>query len=97
MQSGGTWVKPENVLGELDNLEIELIFQCMIDSIVSALGDKAKYLLNHQSATISKDKLHLPGPDFIDRIFHESRRRSCLERPDGFQSTHPTFYRRALG
>ena len=74
MQSGGTWVKPENVLGELDNLEIELIFQCMIDSIVSALGDKADYLLNHQSATISKDKLHLPGPDFIDRIFLASDR-----------------------
>ena len=25
-------------------------------------------LLNHQCKTISKDKLHLPGPDFIDRI-----------------------------
>ena len=36
----------------------------MIDNIVSALGDKADYLLKHTSKTVSKDQLHLPGPDF---------------------------------
>jgi len=41
----------------------------MLDSITSALGDKAGYLLGHECKTISKDLLHLPGPDFIDRIF----------------------------
>jgi class I fructose-bisphosphate aldolase len=41
----------------------------MIDSIVSALGDKADFLLKHTSQTVSKDMLHLPGPDFVDRIF----------------------------
>ena len=46
----------------------------MIDTIVSALGDKADYLLKHTSTTISKDLLHLPGPDFVDRIFSSSDR-----------------------
>lgn len=46
----------------------------MIDSITSLLGDKSDYLLNHQSKTISADLLHLPGPDFIDRIFVSSDR-----------------------
>lgn len=41
----------------------------MIDSIVSMLGDKADDLLNHTCKTVSKDMLHLPGPDFVDRIF----------------------------
>jgi class I fructose-bisphosphate aldolase len=41
----------------------------MLDSIISHLGDKADGLLNYESKTISKDLLHLPGPDFVDRIF----------------------------
>jgi fructose-bisphosphate aldolase, class I len=41
----------------------------MIDKITELLGDKASYLLTHQSKTISKDLLHLPGGDFVDRIF----------------------------
>jgi class I fructose-bisphosphate aldolase len=41
----------------------------MIDAITSQLGDKADYLLQHTSKTISSDLLHLPGPDFVDRIF----------------------------
>lgn len=42
--------------------------------ITDLLGDKAEYLLTHQSKTISKDQLHLPGPDFIDRIWINSDR-----------------------
>ena len=42
--------------------------------ITELLGDKADYLLNHQSKTISKDQLHLPGPDFVDRIWINSDR-----------------------
>jgi fructose-bisphosphate aldolase, class I len=38
------------------------------------LGDKAEFLLKHQSKTISKDQLHLPGPDFLDRIWINSDR-----------------------
>ncbi len=39
-----------------------------IDKIKELLGDEADNLLNHKSETIPKDQLHLPGPDFIDRI-----------------------------
>src|SRR5437762_13273069 len=41
----------------------------MIGRIQEILGSDAEGLLAHQCKTISKDKLHLPGPDFIDRIF----------------------------
>src|SRR5438128_3600888 len=40
----------------------------MLGRIHEILGSDAQSLLNHQCKTISKDKLHLPGPDFIDRI-----------------------------
>jgi len=49
----------------------------MIDEIIKILGDDAKYLLDHKCDTISKDNLHLPGPDFVDRIFGIS------DRPNG--------------
>ena len=42
--------------------------------IQSLLGDEADALLSHESKTISKDQLHLPGPDFVDRIFAQSDR-----------------------
>jgi len=45
-----------------------------VKNLNELLGDKAEYLLNHQSKTISKDQLHLPGPDFIDRIWINSDR-----------------------
>jgi class I fructose-bisphosphate aldolase len=40
----------------------------MIDPIVKNLGKDADTLLNHSCKTISKDMLHLPGPDFVDRV-----------------------------
>lgn len=45
-----------------------------IDTITQLLGDKAEFLLNHQSKTIDKSALHLPGPDFVDRIYAHSDR-----------------------
>ncbi len=42
--------------------------------LVDHLGDKAKLLLEHQSATIPKEQLHLPGPDFIERVFYHTNR-----------------------
>src|SRR6187397_2386105 len=44
------------------------------NKISELLGDKAEYLLNHECKTISKDKLHLPGPDFVERIWIKSDR-----------------------
>lgn len=46
----------------------------MSTDIQSLLGDKAESLLGFNSPKISKEKLHLPGPDFIDRIFSQSDR-----------------------
>ncbi len=42
--------------------------------IVELLGASADSLLNHNCKTISKEHLHLPGPDFVDRIFTSSNR-----------------------
>lgn len=42
--------------------------------IVELLGASADSLLNHNCKTISKEHLHLPGPDFVDRIFTGSNR-----------------------
>ena len=43
-------------------------------SIQQLLGAKADSLLGFNSPKISKDRLHLPGPDFLDRIFGVSDR-----------------------
>jgi fructose-bisphosphate aldolase, class I len=38
------------------------------------LGDEAQSLLDHECRTIDKDLLHLPGPDFVDRVWALSDR-----------------------
>lgn len=45
-----------------------------LKKITELLGKDADSLLNHQSKTISKDMIHAPGPDFIDRTFALSNR-----------------------
>lgn len=45
-----------------------------LKKITELLGKDADSLLNHKSKTISKDLLHIPGPDFIDRTFALSNR-----------------------
>jgi class I fructose-bisphosphate aldolase len=42
--------------------------------IAELLGDSASSLLNHECKTISKSQLHLPGGDFLDRVFLQSNR-----------------------
>ncbi len=44
------------------------------NKIVELLGDQADYLLNHKCQTVAKEQLHLPGPDFVDRIVSLSNR-----------------------
>src|SRR6187431_3055860 len=44
-----------------------------LEQIEAALGND-KTLLAHQCKTIAKSDLHLPGPDFVDRIFALSDR-----------------------
>jgi class I fructose-bisphosphate aldolase len=46
----------------------------MARNINELLGNDADYLLKHQSKTILKEQLHVPGPDFIDRVFAQTNR-----------------------
>ncbi|HVM14267.1 MAG TPA: class I fructose-bisphosphate aldolase [Egibacteraceae bacterium] len=39
-----------------------------IDRIAELLGDEAESLLEHKSSTVDASLLHLPGPDFVDRV-----------------------------
>ena len=43
-------------------------------SIEGYLGDEAKNLLEHRCTTVPKQLLHLPGPDFVDRVWSSSDR-----------------------
>ena len=44
-----------------------------LDKIQQLLGNQAETLLNH-TCKISRDQLHLPGGDFVDRIFAQTNR-----------------------
>ncbi|HVZ40901.1 MAG TPA: class I fructose-bisphosphate aldolase [Candidatus Kapabacteria bacterium] len=46
----------------------------MIDRIHELLGADGDGLLTHTCTTIPKDTLHLPGPDFVERVFAHSDR-----------------------
>jgi class I fructose-bisphosphate aldolase len=52
----------------------------MIDTkrIEDLLGAEAKSLLEHQCKTVPKEMLHLPGPDFVDRIWINSDRKPAV-------------------
>lgn len=43
-------------------------------NVKELLGAQADTLLNHTCKTISKDQIHTPGADFVDRIFQQSNR-----------------------
>jgi fructose-bisphosphate aldolase, class I len=45
-----------------------------IDFIREQLGSQADSLLNHECKTITKNQIHLPGGDFVDRCFSLSNR-----------------------
>jgi class I fructose-bisphosphate aldolase len=46
----------------------------MSKSIEALLGAEASSLLNHTCTTIPKESIHLPGGDFVDRIFSSTNR-----------------------
>ena len=52
----------------------------MINEISKLLSDESEYLLKHECKTISKDKLHLPGGDFIDRVVKNTDRPNTVLR-----------------
>jgi fructose-bisphosphate aldolase, class I len=45
-----------------------------LSEIEKILGDDARSLLEHQCKTIPKERLHRPGPDFVDRTYALSDR-----------------------
>ncbi len=51
----------------------------MSTSIQSLLGNEAEDLLNYK-AKYSADNLHLPGPDFVDRVWKDSDRSPAVLR-----------------
>ena len=56
------------------------------NKIAELLGTQADHLLNHTCKTISKDHLHLPGPDFMDRAFNPTNR-----TPQVLRSLHQLY------
>src|SRR3954463_3647954 len=50
------------------------------DRIAELLGDDAQTLLEHKCETISASDLHLPGPDFIDRVYSVTDRTNQVLR-----------------
>ena len=46
--------------------------------ITELLGADAKSLLEHRCTTVPRESLHLPGPDFVDRIFIASDRKPAV-------------------
>jgi class I fructose-bisphosphate aldolase len=58
-------------------------------NIEELLGtEDSKYLLMHKSSTIPREKLHLPGPDFIDRVLIGSDRSPVVLRNMGSVFNH---------
>ncbi|MEZ6234091.1 MAG: class I fructose-bisphosphate aldolase [Phycisphaerales bacterium] len=49
-------------------------------SYQDVLGAEGEALLRHESRTISKGVLHLPGPDFVDRVFTQTDRSPTVLR-----------------
>ena len=45
-----------------------------VDRLTDLLGDEADSLLGHVCETVDKSTLHLPGPDFIDRVVRDTDR-----------------------
>jgi class I fructose-bisphosphate aldolase len=52
----------------------------MIDAIVRLLGGEADALLKHRCRTIPRERLHLPGPDFLERVHVASDRGPRVKR-----------------
>src|SRR5438874_4913726 len=51
-----------------------------INRIEELLGDESPTLLDHTAQTIPKEQIHLPGPDFIDRVVAQSDRSPAVLR-----------------
>jgi class I fructose-bisphosphate aldolase len=57
-----------------------------LEKLEEVLGEDAQDLLEHKCKTIPKEQLHLPGPDFVDRVWKDSDRPARVLR--SLQSIH---------
>ncbi len=48
--------------------------------IQTVLADQAEYLLDHSCETVPREQLHLPGPDFVDRVTSKTDRNPAVLR-----------------
>ena len=58
--------------------------------IAGLLGDRAEDLLGYEARGFSKEDLHLPGPDFVERVYATTDRSPVVLRallPTRFTST----------
>ncbi len=62
------------------NLQYQIQYGMSFQKIKELLGADADSLLNHTCKTISKDVIHTPGPDFVDRMFAPSNRSNQVLR-----------------
>ncbi|MBI5402544.1 MAG: class I fructose-bisphosphate aldolase [Ignavibacteriae bacterium] len=46
----------------------------MLEKIKELLGKEDEQLLTHKCTTIPKETIHVPGPDFVDRVWKDSDR-----------------------
>jgi len=60
--------------------EIEKHMSKNIEEIKRYLGEEASYLLDFNTPKISKEMLHIPGPDFVERVFIDSDRSTQVLR-----------------
>lgn len=52
----------------------------MSEKILQLLGNDGEALLNHQCKTVAREQLHLPGPDFVERVFTATDRSIAVLR-----------------
>lgn len=52
----------------------------MLDHLQKLLGNESSSLMDHVCKTIPKEKLYLPGPDFIDRVVAQTDRKPGVLR-----------------
>jgi fructose-bisphosphate aldolase, class I len=52
----------------------------MLGKISELLGSNADSLLRHTCTTVPKEMLHVPGPDYLDRVFVDTDRKPAVLR-----------------
>jgi len=61
-------------------MPVTLVTPATSTNVRELLGASADSLLKHESKTVSKNSLYLPGPDFIDRVFSQTDRSPVVLR-----------------